>query len=220
MTVRLRPTLSDDSQASPALANNSQVERSGRLRMLCGRLSSSGERYRRYFVSRTPSASAEGMKGHMTGGLSQALRRAGTPAALGLQGLCRRLRTNAAAALALGPLRSLSRSTGTITTQKRRRKATGRGTWRDSFESGNPSGTGVGRVCWVAGGLLLVALHGRWLVDGATDRSRFAGSTGFGPVCSTASKAQSGWTPRCSERRFRPPARRDMPRHGVDGAGL
>jgi hypothetical protein len=86
--VRLRPTQNDDSQDSPALANNSQVERSGRLRMFRGQLSTGGERHRQYLVSRTPSASAAGTKGHMTGGLSQASRRAGTPAALGLQGLC------------------------------------------------------------------------------------------------------------------------------------
>jgi hypothetical protein len=84
-------------------------------------------------------------------------------------GTLRHLRMNAAAALALGPLRSLSTTTGAITTQQRRRKAAGRGTWRRSFESGTPSGAGVGRVCWVAGGLPLVALHGRWLVDEVAD---------------------------------------------------
>ena len=100
--------------------------------------------------------------------------RVGSPTASGLVGRRSRrrnrrrsLRTDttdaasAADAMASGPPRVLSRMPGTITKRRRQRKTTGRGTWRRSPGNGTPPGAGVGRVCWVAGGLPLAELHGR-----------------------------------------------------------
>ena len=112
--------------------------------------------------------------------------------------------------MASGSARYLSPGKAAITTRNRRRKTTGRGTWRRSPGIGTPPGAGVGRVCWAVGGLPLAELHGRWLVGGDDGCGRLAGSTGFGPARSRATAGavrqdasasrcgcfgtQSGWT--------------------------